>query len=136
MTIEIFKAFFDRGEFAYGETLPSVRDADITRAINDATARYNHDLYPDEDTAQEALKWLTAHELQLRLELSKNGAQPKFNQASRGADGLSESVIVPEWMQKGTFAYYSTTYYGQKFLTISAQYLTGAVFSVEGATNP
>jgi hypothetical protein len=39
-------------------------------------------------------------------------------------------------MKQGEFAFYATTYYGQKWLILSKPYLDGAVFSVEGGTMP
>jgi hypothetical protein len=134
LTIADFKAQFDRGQFTYSETLPDIRDKDITSAIAEAEAVFNHNLYPTEVIEKQALLYLTAHFLQNDIEASESGGQVKLLQASRSADGLSESNAIPDWMNNGDFALYATTYYGQKFLTISRPYLVGAVYAIGGAT--
>ena len=134
ITATEFKTFFDRGQFAYGTTIPAIRDKDIDQAIAEAEAVFNHDLYPTEDVETQALLYLTAHFLQLDTDAADSGGQASFVQTSRSADGISESVQVPEWMNQGEFAFYANTYYGQKFLMLSKPYIDGAVFSVPGGT--
>jgi len=134
ITTDEFKAYFDRGQFTYSETLPDVRDKDIEQAIAEAEAVFNSGLYPTEVLAKQALEYLTAHFLAHDIDAGETGGQPAFLQTSRSADGLSESVQIPEWMQQGVFAFYATTYYGQKFLELSKPYLDGAVSSVPGGT--
>lgn len=131
-----FKDYFDRGEFTYGVNPPDIRDKDITRAIDEAEAVFNPGLFPDEDTCKQALYYLTAHFLQKDLEAVASKGQPTFNQSSRSAGGISESLEIPEWMKEGEFAFYTTTYYGQKYLILAKPYLDGAVFAVSGATLP
>ena len=134
-TPEEFREYFDRGQFAYGDTAPAVRDKDIESAIAEATAVFNTALYPEE-VVTIAFLYLTAHFLSLDIDASNSGGQPSFNQTSRSADGISESVQIPEWMMKGDFAFYSTTYYGQKWLMLTRPYLDGVVRVVCGATRP
>ena len=141
ITFVEFKLFFDRGQFLYGSTepytYPEVRDADITKAIAEANAIFNGGLYPaDTGICEQALNYLTAHFVQLDLETIESGGQTKLLQTSRSADGISEGLSIPEWMNQGEFAFYATTYYGQKYLILSKPYLDGAVFSVPGATQP
>jgi len=83
-----------------------------------------------------ALLYLTAHFLQNDLDGADSQGQTKLLQTSRSADGISESLSIPDWMNQGEFAFYSNTFYGQKFLIISKPYLDGAVFVVAGATQP
>jgi hypothetical protein len=136
ITVEEFKTFFDRGQFTYGTTAPDVRDKDINEAIAEAEAVFNHDIYPDETKEKQALYYCTAHFLQTDLNMSDgSGGQPTFNQESRSADGISESVHIPEWMKKGEIALYATTSYGIKYLTLTKPYMVGAVYSVSGGTN-
>lgn len=140
ITATEFKAFFDRGHFLYGSTVPylypEVRDKDIDSAIVEALAVFNPGLFPDEATCKQALSYLTAHFLQLDLDVVVSGGQAKFSQSSRSADGISESLEIPEWMKEGEFAFFATTYYGQKYLILAKPYLDGAVFVVSGATLP
>lgn len=140
ITATEFKAYFDRGQFLYGATIPyafpEVRDEDIDSAIAEALAVFNPGLFPDDATCKQALYYLTAHFIQLDLDVIASNGQAKYNQSSRSADGISESLSIPEWMNEGEFAFYSTTYYGQKYLVLAKPYLDGAVFTVSGATQP
>lgn len=135
-TIATFKDKFDRGQFTYSDELPDVRDKDITDAIAEAEAVFNPKLYPVDDISigTSAELYLTAHFLNNDVEASESGGQSKNLQTSRSADGVSESVEIPDWMKQGDYAQFSTTYYGQKFLLISRPYLGGAIVSVEGGT--
>jgi len=131
-----FKAKFDRGQFTYGNTLPAIRDPDITKVIAEASRVYNPDIYPDETTADEALTFLSAHFLQETIDAADGDGAAKWNQTSRSASGVSESVQIPEWMNAPEIAMFATTYYGQRFLMLTRPHLIGAVFSVTGGTNP
>ena len=144
MTVTItatdFKAYFDRGQFLYGSTVPysypEVRDSDINAAIEEAEAVFNPGLFPTEATTKQALLYLTAHFAQLDLNAVVSNGQSKFNQSSRSANGISESLSIPDWMNEGEFSFYATTYYGQKYLILAKPYLDGAVFVVNGGTLP
>ena len=136
ITAAQFKSYFDRGDFTYGTDLPAIRDADIDKAIAEAAAVLNQDLYPEQSICTQANLYLTAHFLLLDTGAASSGAQPSYNQVSRTADGISESLQIPPWMTEGEYGFYSTTYYGQKFLMLSKPYLDGVVFAVQGATQP
>lgn len=131
-----FKDYFDRGQFNYGTDLPAIRDKDINNAIAEAEAVFNCGLFPTEEACKQALYYLTAHFLQLDTEAAESEGKPAYTQAGRSADGLSESFHIPEWMKEGEFAFYATTYYGQKYLVLIQPYLGGAVVSVSGGTHP
>ncbi len=135
ITATEFKDYFDRGQFTYSASLPDVRDKDIDAAIAEAEAVFNHDIYPTEDIETIALLYLTAHFLQNDIDAVDSDGKSVYSQNSRSADGLSESVNIPEWMQSGDFALYVTTYYGQKWLTLTKPYIDGAVFTVPGGTS-
>lgn len=129
-----FKVVFDRGQFNYGTVVPQIRDKDIDSAIAEAQAVFNGGLFPDEATCKQALSYLTAHFLQKDFDAIESKGQAQFNQSSRSADGISESLSIPEWINEGEFAFYATTYYGQKYLILTKPFLDGAVFSVTGGT--
>ena len=140
ITAAEFKAYFDRGQFLYGSTepyaFPEVRDQDIDSAIAEALAVFNPGLFPDDATCKQALYYLTAHFVQKDLDTIASKGQAVFSQSSRSADGISESLSIPEWMNEGEFSFFATTYYGQKYLILAKPYLDGAVFSVPGGTLP
>ena len=116
--------------------LLTVRNKDITAAIAEALAVFNPGLWPDDPTGNQALEYLTAHFLQLDIEAATSQGQPKLVQTARSANGISESLDIPDWMKQDELSQYSTTYYGQKYLYLAKPYLDGAVFSVAGQVNP
>ena len=136
VTIASFKTQFSRN-FTFGSALPDVLDDDITKAIAEKDAVFNPEIYPVDTPAIGTLAehYLTAHFLASDIDAADSGGQPRFAQSSRSADGVSESLAIPDDL-KGEFAFYCTTYYGQKWLMLTRPYLGGAVFSVEGGTQP
>jgi hypothetical protein len=134
--VAAFKSLFSRGQFDYGTTLPAIRDDDITAAMTEASAVFNEELYPTVAAADLAYLYLSAHFLVCDVDAADSGGHVRLLQNSRSADGLSESVDIPDWMKAGEFSFYVTTYYGQKYLILSKPYLDGVVLTVEGATQP
>lgn len=137
VTIASFKTLFSRN-FTFGSAVPDVMDDDITKAIAEKDAVFNFDLYPSNAPAIGTLAehYLVAHFVTTDIDAADSGGQTRLLQTSRSADGVSESLDLPEWMRAGEFAFYATTYYGQKYLILSKPYLDGVVFTVEGGTNP
>ena len=131
-----FKAYFDRDQFDYGTTLPEIRGSDIDRAIAEMEAVVNQDIYPTEAICKLAKLYLSAHFLSVDTDAGDSGGAPLYQQTSRSADGISESVNIPKWMMEGEFSFYTTTYWGQKWAMLTKPYIDGAVFSVAGATTP
>jgi hypothetical protein len=136
ITASTFKDFFDRGQFDYGPDLPKIRDKDIDRAIAEAMAVINQGIYPNTEALDQAAHYLTAHFLFCDVDAADGGGQPIMLQSGRSADGLSESLSLPAWATQGEFAFYTTTYYGQKWLHLTAPHIGGAVYCVAGATQP
>ena len=138
VTVASFKSLFSRGQFDYGATVPDVRDEDITAALAEASAVFNPSIYPTDkpEIADLAFSYLAAHFLQSDIEAADGQGQARFIQNSRSVDGVSESLDIPDWMKAGEFAFYCTTYYGQKWLMLTKPYLDGAVFVIEGGTTP
>lgn len=140
ITVEEFKTYFDRGQFEFGDSdpyeFPEIRDKDIESAIAEAEAVFNHDIYPDETNEKIALYYLTAHFVQKDLDAVGEEGAATFIKTSHSADGLSESMQIPEELQSGVLSFFGTTYYGQKWWTITKPYLDGAVYTVSGATTP
>ena len=137
VTLASFKTQFARN-FTFGAAVPDIMDADITNAIAEKDAVFNFSLYPTDkpEVGTLAEHYLTAHFLATDVDAADSGGQVRLLQTSRSADGVSESVDIPDWMKAGEFAFYATTYYGQIYLILSKPYLDGAVFSVEGGTQP
>jgi hypothetical protein len=138
VTIASFKAKFARGQFVYGTALPDILDQDITEAIAEKDAVFNFGLYPTDAPEIGTLceHYLTAHFLASDIDAADSGGQSRLLQNARSADGVSESLTIPDWMNSGEFAFYVTTYYGQKWLILTKPYLDGMVVAIGGATQP
>ncbi len=136
LDVTTFKEHFDHGQFMYGDTPPSVRDKDIVSAVSEMQAILNPTLYPTETSCNLAKLYLTAHFLTLDLGASESGGQPVYNQTSRSVGSISESISVPDWMTQGSYSYFSTTYYGQKWLIITRPYFSTYIGCVTGGTRP
>lgn len=134
--VATFKTYFDRGQFIYGTTPPDIRDKDIEQALGESLAVINQSLYPTQELLDQAYLYLTAHFLMTDTDAQDSGGQARLLQTSRSVDGISESVDIPDWMKQGEFAFYTSTYYGQKWAILTKPYLGGAVFAIEGATQP
>lgn len=136
VTIASFKTKFARN-FTFGDAVPDIMDADITSAIAEKDAVFNPEIYPTDhpEIGELAEHYLTAHFLQSDVNAADSGGQPAALQNSRSADGVSESLQIPEWVT-GELVFYWSTYYGQKWLILTKPYIDGAVFSVEGGTQP
>jgi hypothetical protein len=138
VTVASFKAKFARGQFQYGTALPDILDQDIADAIAEKDSVFNPGLYPSDAPEIGTLceLYLAAHFLVTDIDAADSGGQTRLLQNSRSVDGVSESLEIPDWMKKGEFAFYASTYYGQKWLILTKPYLDGAVFSIGGATQP
>ena len=136
---QVFKDYFDRNQFAYGDDYPAVRDKDIIAAQAEAEAIFNAALYPDDKTRDMAFLYLTAHFLACDLDAAESGGLGGvgFAQTSRSADGISESIQVPDWIAKDpTLSILAGTYFGRKYLTIALRYADEVIGVVGGATLP
>jgi hypothetical protein len=136
VTIASFKTQFPR--LTYGADTSSIMDDDITKAIAEKDAVFNFDLYPSNrpEIGTLAEHYLVAHFITTDIDAAESGGQTRLLQTSRSADGVSESVDIPDWMKAGEFAFYASSYYGQKYLILSKPYLDGVVLVIEGGTNP
>lgn len=131
-----FRELFDRGQFTYGDCLPNIRTKDIEEAISEAEAVFNEDLIDDDDIHAKAKLYLTAHFLTLDKWGADGGGQSIYDSLQRSANGISETLNIPQWMKQGDFAAYTTTFYGQKFLMLCKPYLDGGVVGIYGVTTP
>jgi len=137
--VQVFKDYFDRGQFAFGEEVPAVRDKDIETAMGEALTIFNADIYPDEKTRERQFLYLTAHFLACDLDAAESGGLGGigFVQTSRSADGLSESIQVPEWVSRDPMlSVLAGTYFGRKYLITALQYATDVILVAGGDTLP
>ncbi len=52
--------------------------------------------------------------------------------SSRSVGNVSESYVIPKWMQKEGLSFYTTTYYGYKYLNLTYPYRVGNIAAIRG----
>ncbi len=138
-TVTEFKERFDR-DFPYGSNIEtSVRDIDITRAMDRAKVNFNEAFFGSEEDFKLGFLYLSAHHLVLNLRNSSQGLSGQFSwlQNSRGAGSVSEGLSIPTMiLENPYFAAISKTGYGAEFLIMVLPQLFGNIYTVKGATNP
>jgi len=140
ITIQDFKDHFTR-DFPYysgsGCSKEYVTDTDLNRAYLEASVNFNESLFPNQDQLEIAYLYLAAHFLCIDMQMAAQGLNSVgYNPVtSRTVGSISESYQVPEWLSKDPIlSAYTTTRYGQKYLTIIRPLLVGNVTVYEGAT--
>jgi len=133
-----FKNFFDRGEFAYGEQPPSIRDKDIARAQQEALVAFPKNLFQNDKEAVTAFNFLTAHFLATNINAAKSGGSPEYSVSSQSADGLSVSYATPSFLQNSPFlSQFTTTAFGIRYASmVYPLALSNARGVVAGGTTP
>jgi hypothetical protein len=117
--------------------LEYIMDADITRAFSEATMNFNPSIWPTDEALKIAYLYLTAHYMVNDLQSAEQGtgSSGNFPVSSRGVGPISESYAIPEWMMRDpNIAYFATTRYGQKYLSLVKPLLIGNAVVYEGAT--
>lgn len=121
------------------DILSYITDADITKAIQEATMMFNVNLGFDKDSnAKIAFSYLTAHFLSITLNLNgaSNGTSGLLS--SRSVGNVSEGYTIPEWMQNAGYAFFRNSLYGVKYaeLTRSLRFANTMPFIIQGMTTP
>lgn len=138
-TVAEFKAHFVR-DFPYGTDISkNVLDADISKAILEASVNFNEDLWPTQAIFSLAYLYLTAHYLVTDLRNSSQGIAGSYSwiTTNKQVGSVSEGLAVPQFiLDNPLLAMYSKTGYGAKYLELLLPQLVGPVSVVEGATTP
>lgn len=148
ITVTDFKNYFRR-DFPYAQEPATdnvcanldayVFDFDIEKAFLEAQAILNQALFPDDATIRLAYLYLSAHYLANDLRTAQGGIEStgNFPVSSRSVGSVSESYQIPDaYKDNAQVAFFSTTGYGQKYLSIVLPALVGNVRTVLGATLP
>lgn len=139
--VDDFKEYFTR-DFPYytaGDSTNYVTDEDIEKAFLQAQANFNTDLFSSDNILKISYLHLVAHYLVVDFQMSAQGLQSVgYNPVtSRSVGSVSESYQLPEWISKGSFlAEYTTTRYGQKYLSLIRPLMIGNVGLAAGYTTP
>lgn len=147
ITVDDFKAHFYR-DFPYApanvtlETCNAskyVFDADIEKAFKEAQASFNVSLFPSDEAIEIGYLYISAHYLVTDLRRSVQGLN-SFSESqvsSRSVGSVSESYAIPqEFINDPRFAFFMTTGYGQKYITLILPLLVGNVIGICGMSHP
>jgi len=147
ITLDQFKAWFSR-DFVYSipygllterpDCCPSyVTNNDLTKAFTEAKINFNEGLFSDDDQLRTTFLYLAAHYLVNDLQTAVNGLGSTgfFPVASRSVGSVSESYSMPSWVTNDpVLGAYTTTRYGQKYLSLIKPLMIGNVTVYQGAT--
>lgn len=131
-----FKAYFDR-DFPFGSTIETVRDADIDKAIGEASVAYNEALFSSQANFTIGFMYLIAHYLVMDLRASSQGIAGEYSwlRTSKAAGSVSEGITVPQYiLDHPVLSMLSKTNYGAKYLALILGSAVGAVSVVCGGT--
>lgn len=147
ITLDQFKAWFSR-DFVYlipanqttarPDCCPSyVTDDDLSKAFIEAKINFNESLHSDDDQLRTTFLYLAAHYLVNDLQTATNGLGSSgfFPVASRAVGPVSESYSMPSWVTNDpVLGAYTTTRYGQKYLSLIRPLMIGNVTVYQGTT--
>lgn len=121
----------------YDET--KVTDADILKALGEASMNFNGRFYETQDLYSTAYLYLTAHYLVTDLQMAAQGAGSSYTgiETSRSVGDVSNSwAVSPRVLANPYLTALSKTGYGSKFLSLLMPRLVGNVRVFAGYTTP
>lgn len=138
ITIAEFKTFFAK-DFEYGSEPEQVSDADISRAMTEASMNFNGDIFDTEEERKLIFSYLVAYYLVVDINnantqgASNNGGLVTYRQVRN----VSESFKVPKWVEENPMiSMFAQNGYGLKYITMVYPYLIGRVGIAPGRTLP
>lgn len=138
-TVADFKTYFTR-DFPFGaDPATSILDSDISRAIDEADASINQDLFASQSIFNTAFLLLTAHMMVTNIQASSQGVSGQFEwlTSSKGVGSVSIGQAIPSAiLENPSFAWLTKTNYGAKYLIMVYPMLSGQMFSTPGGVNP
>lgn len=105
-------------------------DADIEEAFAEAKLYFRQANNMNDSSVRITFLYLSAHFLVGDLRAQGLNTQFSAPVSSRGVGNVNEAYKVPDWMMKQSYSFFTTTYYGYKYLALIRPYLIGNVFVV------
>jgi hypothetical protein len=107
-----------------------VWDEDIEEAFAEAKLYYRTANNMSDSGIRITFLYLAAHFLV--TDLRANGVNSQFNApvSSRSVGNVSEAYSIPDWMKSASLSFFTSTYYGYKYLTLTRPYRIANVFIV------
>lgn len=137
-----FKAYFARDfNYATDHDEPQndeyVLDADITKAITEASINFNSRLYGEDALVTAVFMYLAAFYLVVNLQNSSKGiaSQSKFPISAASVGGVSVNFQIPaRFTEDAYICQFTQNGYGMKYLSLALPFLVGNVTLIEGTT--
>lgn len=136
-TVADFKQRFFR-DFPYGTTPDTVMDQDISLALNNTAINFNPGQWSSQIAYTEGWLLLSAHMLVTNLRSSSQGIAGGYTwlENTKAANTISAGYAIPQRiLDNPTFAMYTKTSYGAKYLELLLPQLAGQMFCVRGITH-
>ncbi len=121
------------------DPLNYVQTQDIMNAFAEAKVTFNQALFRSDDEITLAYLYCTAHYLVNDLKTAAQGVNStgNFPVSSRSVGSVSESYQIPDrFKDNANLAFFTTSGYGQKYLSMVLPKLVGNIMAVYGGTNP
>ncbi len=122
-----------------GDPLQYIQPQDITNAFAEAQVIFNPGLFTTDAVITLAYLYLTAHYLVNDLRTAAQGVESggSFPVSARSVGSMSETYQIPDrYKDSPQLAFFTTTGYGQKFLSMVLPNLVGNFGHVYGGTTP
>ncbi len=135
-TTAILPTDINNWEITTGNKQDYILNEDIENAFIEAQANFNQSLYTKEEFCENAYLYLTAHYLvnDIRNGTGLNSTGGLMS-TSRSVGSVSESYTIPAWMQNNPLlSFYTTTYYGVKYINLTRSQAIGRMGIVFGKT--
>lgn len=140
ITVDDFKSYFYR-DFEYAKPLGAahptpgcpkefVTDFDIQKAFKEAIINFNPGIFSYDEQLEVSFLYLSAHYLVNDLQTASQGVNSVGYAPvnSRSVGSVSESYTLPDWMAQDPYlSNFTTTRYGQKYLSLIKPLLIGNV---------
>ena len=145
-SVDEFKTRFDR-DWPYGQGMDSVRDTDITRAMNDACMLFNSSVWTNTTELKAAFLLVAAHCLWVNLQMSgglaaKGGqkglrAQPGGPIQSKSVGSASVNYsLPPKLVNDPVLSGLMRSSYGAQYCQVFVPRKAGQMFTVPGFQEP
>ncbi|MGL5113643.1 MAG: DUF4054 domain-containing protein [Flavobacterium sp.] len=109
-----------------------ILDADIESAFAEAGIVFNTNISATDAQFTLIFLYLAAHFLVLDMRAAGLQSGNQGIVESKQVGNVSIAYMIPEWMKKESLSFYTTTYYGYKYLAMTRIYRIGNVFAIRG----
>lgn len=121
-----------------GDVNEYLQDADIEKAIREATLAFNEELFDNCEDKALAIHYLTAYYVVIDIKNATSGLSSNaYNTfvSSKSVGNVSESYGLPSWVTANPmFSLYMDNGYGKKYLSFIIPRVNGFIYLSQGAT--